>query len=544
MAQPLQNITLGSPGFFGINTEDSPIGIDPKHSQVSNNCIIDRYGRIGARKGCDVLTTTLEAEKLEDGAGLVQAPKHLHEWETRNDSNYLFAAGNKKIFLVGQIGVDGMNTLTEMTLPVGYNGGAGITGDDWEMLSFNGKMYFFQEGHPPLVCDTTLITTTELDTLDNQSIETTPNAPKGGVATAAFGRLWCKGNSTEPSVLYWSDLFIGEGWTEGTSGSVDVTQVWPDGYDEITGVVAHNDRLVIFGKDSIVMYRGAESPATMVLDDTISGIGCIDKDTIKLTGNDVIFLSTTGLRRLSRTVATGGSLPMTDVSNNVRRDLLNRVDEEKALGVNGNITACYSPENAFYLLIFWSNGYVYCFDMRQPLQDGTQRVTTWSNSLAKCGFRAENGTLYLGNDNGVGTYSTYLDNGSPYSFTYQSPVLTFGDTSRIKMLKKIRGTFIGGSNQPATIGWSYGFDGMFTTANVSLNAGIVSEFSSPGVNLAEYSAQGDNLAEYSGGINVTEETVNATGSGNDITIRVTTSISGSPFSLQELNVFALIGKMI
>ena len=51
MAQQLQNITIAAPGFAGLNTQDSPIGVDPSFAAVADNCVIDQLGRIGARKG-------------------------------------------------------------------------------------------------------------------------------------------------------------------------------------------------------------------------------------------------------------------------------------------------------------------------------------------------------------------------------------------------------------------------------------------------------------------------------------------------------------
>ena len=57
MAQQLQNITISAPGFFGLNTQDSPIGLDPSFAAVADNCVIDQLGRVGARKGYQYSTT-------------------------------------------------------------------------------------------------------------------------------------------------------------------------------------------------------------------------------------------------------------------------------------------------------------------------------------------------------------------------------------------------------------------------------------------------------------------------------------------------------
>ena len=61
MAQQLQNIVIRAPAFKGLNTQDSPLDADPSFAAVADNCIIDKYGRIGARKGFNTLTTDATA---------------------------------------------------------------------------------------------------------------------------------------------------------------------------------------------------------------------------------------------------------------------------------------------------------------------------------------------------------------------------------------------------------------------------------------------------------------------------------------------------
>ena len=57
MPQQLQNISIAAPAFKGLNTQDSPLTSDPSFAAVADNCVIDQYGRIGARKGFNVITT-------------------------------------------------------------------------------------------------------------------------------------------------------------------------------------------------------------------------------------------------------------------------------------------------------------------------------------------------------------------------------------------------------------------------------------------------------------------------------------------------------
>lgn len=55
MAQQLQSITITAPGFAGINTQDAPLAQDASFSAVADNCVIDKEGRIAARKGYTLL---------------------------------------------------------------------------------------------------------------------------------------------------------------------------------------------------------------------------------------------------------------------------------------------------------------------------------------------------------------------------------------------------------------------------------------------------------------------------------------------------------
>ena len=67
------------------------------------------------------------------------------------------------------------------------------------------------------------------------------------------------------------------------------------------------------------------------------------------------------------------SLPLRDVSKNVRSDLMTAVN-----GSNNPIKTVYSADDAFYLLTIPDSNITYCFDVRAPLEDGSFRATTWS----------------------------------------------------------------------------------------------------------------------------------------------------------------------
>jgi hypothetical protein len=413
----------------------------------------------------------------------------------------------------------GTTTLTDAT-PGSYT----ITANNWKIVNFNDKAYFFQRGYDPLVYDNA----TGLRTFTVANGTSTAATLKCHEAIGAYGRMWIVDNATDTQTIYWSDLLDGSDFTNGSSGSIDVSKAWPDGYDEVRALAAHNDLLVIFGKHSILVYQGASSPANMVLADTIAGVGCICRNSVQHIGTDVLFMSNSGLRSLGRTIQEK-SLPLSDLSLNIKTELI------EVLQARSEPTASvYSPENSFYLIAFPGQSTVYCFDLKGALENGSYRVTRWPSVGHKSFERKTDGTLYIGTSDGIGTYSGYQDNTSSYRFRYYSPGLTFGDPSKIKLLKKVRPTIVGAGGSTVFMKWAYDFETAFKSYNFSIGNQTPALYGQ-----AEFG-----IGEYTGGELTTKSSVSGTGHGSVITIGMEAEIDGSALSLQEINVLALMGKTV
>ena len=502
MAQELQSINLVAPAFKGVNTEDSPLAQDPSFAEIADNAVIDKRGRIAARKGHSVLTT----DKTALGSGTVRVIK---EFDRSVGSNVILSAGNNKIFT-------GTTTLTDAT-PGGYT----ITADNWKIVNFNEKAYLFQASQAPLVYDGTSVV--RLD-----SVAGAAGVVQGNEVLSAFGRLWVTGVSSNPSVIYWSDLLIGHDYSGGTSGSIDISKVWPDGYDEIVSLAAHNNLLIIFGKHSIIVYEGAASPASMTLSDTVAGIGCVNRDTVQYTGTDVLFLSNTGLKSFGRTIQEK-SMPISSLSGNISKDIIAALQNETEF-----FRSVYSPEEGFYLLTFVGQDVTYCFDVRGTLENGSYRVTRWPSTSFTSFTRLNDGTLYVGTTAGISTYTGYSDNGTGYRFKYYSPSLTFGDSARIKILKKLKPTLVGANSSVVFMKWAYDFDTTYATAEFTVGTQITGFYGE-----SEYTT-----VEFTGGQLTNQRSLNTTGYGTSVQVGLESEIDGSPLSLQEINVMALIGKLL
>lgn len=507
MAQELQSINLVAPAFKGVNTEDSPLAQDPSFAEIADNAVIDKRGRIAARKGHTVVTTN----KTVLGTDSLYSIK-----EYRDD------AGNTKIFSVGNNKIiSGTTTLADET-PGSYT----ISANDWKIVNFNDHLFFFQRGYEPLVYSN------HVGSVEKMSVH--PHA--SGVAStmyghevlAAYGRLWTADFSTNKSTIYWSDLLDGAAWSGGSSGNIDVSKVWPDGYDEIVALAAHNGLLIIFGKHSIIVYDGATSPASMTLSDTVAGIGCVNRDTVQYTGTDVLFLSHTGLKSFGRTIQEK-SMPISSLSGNITKDIIAALQNETQF-----FRSVYSPEEGFYLLTFTGQDVTYCFDVRGTLENGSYRVTRWPSTKFTSYTRLEDGTLHVGTINGISTYTGYSDNGLGYRFKYYSPSLTFGDSSRVKILKKLKPTLVGANNATVFMKWAYDFDTTYATTEFTVGTQITGFYGE-----SEYTT-----VEFTGGQLTNQRSLNTTGYGTSVQVGLESEIDGSPLSLQEINVMALIGKLL
>jgi len=507
MAQELKSINLVAPAFKGVNTEDSPLAQDPSFAEIADNAVIDKRGRIAARKGHTVVTTN----KTVLGTDSLYSIK-----EYRDD------AGNTKVFSVGNNKIiSGTTTLADET-PGSYT----ISANDWKIVNFNDHLFFFQRGYEPLIYSNHV-----------GSVEALSSHPHAtGVAStmyghevlAAYGRLWTADFSTNKSTIYWSDLLDGASWSGGSSGNIDVSKVWPDGYDEIVALAAHNGLLIIFGKHSIIVYDGATSPASMTLSDTVAGIGCVNRDTVQYTGTDVLFLSHTGLKSFGRTIQEK-SMPISSLSGNITKDIIAALQNETQF-----FRSVYSPEEGFYLLTFTGQDVTYCFDVRGTLENGSYRVTRWPSTKFTSYTRLEDGTLHIGTSSGISTYTGYSDNGSGYRFKYYSPSLTFGDSARIKILKKLKPTLVGANNSVVFMKWAYDFDTTYATTEFTVGTQITGFYGE-----SEYTT-----VEFTGGQLTNQRSLNTTGYGTSVQVGLESEIDGSPLSLQEINVMALIGKLL
>ena len=146
MAENITPFSIAAPGYFGLNTQDSPSTLDPSFALELENCIIDQYGRTGSRKGWVKVNTALNSDLSTSNVSC------LGEVIQNEGTATVVAAGGAFLFKLAT------TTLTTLT----YGGGGiapTISASNWQFVQQNGIGIFFQRGYDPLIYDPVASTT-------------------------------------------------------------------------------------------------------------------------------------------------------------------------------------------------------------------------------------------------------------------------------------------------------------------------------------------------------------------------------------------------
>jgi hypothetical protein len=530
--KPLQAVSLTSPGYFGLNNQDSPVGLNPAFATQAYNAVIDKFGRIGARKGWYYRTTT---------NGTSTNIKAMFEFDNGDATYTILSAGNNALYT-------GETTLTSKTVRNSDNTADltyTITASNWQIvqplydsgLNLSAHAYLVQKDHPALVYHKLGATAhAHTGSFGFQRLGDVGTVPTGysvttfmpNCALAAYGRMWMADIGTNTNTIYYSALLEPDDFTGVGSGFINLEQVVPGG-DKIVALAAHNNFLVVFCKNNIAIYSGADNIDTLQLQDVIKGVGCIARDSIQNIGTDIIFLSNSGVRSLGRTIQEKSS-PMRDISKNVRDQFLQTVYVQDYTAIR----SVYHEKEAFYLLVLPSGQFVYCFDVRAPLEDGSFRATTWTRINPGAVMSTRDNRLLLGKADGIAIYDGYQDNGVQYTFSYYTPIIDFGNPSVTKILKKLVVTVVGANATTLDIRWAFDYNTNYQSTQVTTDEAPIAEYG-----VAEY-----NIAEYAASIFIDQFSKQLSGSGNVVQLGIDAAINGYPLSLQKIDIYSVIGRTI
>jgi hypothetical protein len=536
MAKQLSYKPLNDIGLNGLNTQNNPATLDHTWLAKAENIVLRESGRISFRKG-------LKQNILANTDGAASAPLPIGSLVEHKDgsTDKIFAGIGTKVYTV-----DYSSPATPWT--GAFTAG---TASDWQFVNFNKGLYGFQTGNPPIkyTSSTWAVTTTKpagVTTFD----------PSCGMGY--YGRNWVGGITDEKDVVYYTDTLQGDNWTTGAYGSIDLKTVW--GTDEIVAIAPFYGKLVIFGKHNIAIYNGPQEPTTMALDEVIRGVGCASRDTVIAVGDDLLFLSDTGVRSLNRTSEVD-KLPLTEYSINVKDTLIRNISQ------SSNVKSVYVENEGVYIMSFPDLNITYVFDMKHLTPNKSPRITTWHfdsdrepTSMAyteskgfllgqRVGSVASYEGYYDKQYNSGGTYTTYS-----YTGTFLTTWLDLGDSALAALLKKLKAIISGGSGTVVGLKWYKDFNVIpsktlqfqlnpSTTGTTSLWGASSSLYGATTVSHTHVAATHPASSTYAPVYGLKEYQLNLTGSAKFLQIEMSAETKGYVASLQTLTLLYKQGKI-
>jgi len=520
--------------------------------------MLDDRGRITTRAGIKQITTNLAQNKIV---------KSITEYRSQTGTSTIYAAANDTIYKLN-------TSNTPYTLDAQSFTGTPqtITDGNWEFCNFNSNLYGVQASHKPIHYDGT--NWMDLDDTTGYVAPTGVSTFNPSCCLGEFGRLWVAGIAEEKDVVFYSDTLIGHKFNTGASGSIDLKTVW-DG-DEVVALTGFMGKLVIFGKRNIAIYNDPWDPAasTFVLDEVIEGVGCAARDSVAALGDDIVFLSNSGLRSLSRTKIQD-KMPLTDLSINIKDELTTHI-------VNADMDKCkgqYCICGGYYVLSFPDRNIVYVFDFKGLNPDNTPRVTTWnfdSNKMPKSFLSTTEGKMYIGlghsdYEGKVAVYEDYYDviktdvtasyanqtvceaaghtwestdskcwstTNNTYQSDFKTVWLDFGDPSSSKLLKRFLAVISGGKNMDVTMNWYRDYGVTADSANFTLSPTTAGSSYYWGKSGSLYGA-----AKYAPAFQPSEYKLSLSKAAKVLRLEMKGTMNGFKASLQNMTIWAKRGKI-
>jgi hypothetical protein len=510
MGAPLIPVDLVSPGFRGVNFEQASSLLDPSWAVVANNATIDTSGRLASRRGFSNLT----------GTPIAATPTVKTVFQQTTEAGVF----TNIVAWDGGIGtgVDapGSNDIS----------GAVVDADGtWWFQNFNGKVLGFQAGQKPIVRTSGNFATV---------VEASGTAPTsaGGVALAAYGRVWAL--DSDHQTIKYSALLDETNWLTG-AGSIDMSNIWTNGTDQVTAIAAFNGFFVVFGHKHIIIWADTTGsqlgvdPTNLKVADVIAGVGCESQWTLQFVGDaDIMFAGMHGVQSLSRVIQEK-SAPL----NNWTRAVHTAFLEDMVDATKNRIRSVVDPTRGLYLISF-PGSRTFAFHFNRPFQSKEFSqvlvpVTTWSLAPAAWCWDDENKRLLLGGAGIVGNYAGLdTDNGTSFQFDYESPYTAIDEqvASRLKILKRLGGLIYVLSATNVTFRWDFDFQGAVRTKTVAFA-------SSDG---AEWGEGEWGEAEWSGALALRIRKFPANGQGQYIMVGLRATVV-SQIAIQQLEIFSNIG---
>jgi hypothetical protein len=535
MAKQLSYQPLPNFGINGLNTQSNPSSLDPSWLTTANNIVLRESGRISFRKG-------LKQKVVPSDTAIGSIVEHNDQ-----GTNKIFASHGTSIYTIDfttpntafpSSGADVKHTVANST-------------SDWQFVNFNDRLHCFHTGIVPQRYDGALGSGSKWAAFDNATRPATVTTAefKPSCATGFYGRMWVGGVEEEKDVIHYSALLDSDDFTTGNGGgSIDLKKVW--GQDEIIALAPFYGMLAVFGKNNIVLYDSPDVIGNIAINEVIRGIGCVARDSVQNIGDDLVFLSATGLRSLART-SEKDKVPLMDISQNIKDTLIRNigiVDLTKVRSV-------YVENEGVYILSFTDKNINYVFDFKHFTPNKVPRITTWTfdnnREPASMAYTELYSGLLVGQkDGGIAGYEGFMDidlawdsgasyTNASYDTSISSIWIPLGETVSSSILKRMLLVLEGGSGSTLGLRWYRDFSASSSpTTLIDLRPDTTGSTALWGDSASLYGA-----AKFTPIYGLKEYKTPLTGSAKHLKLNMSISSNGYDASIQGLTLLHKEGKI-
>lgn len=331
---PHQYFPIEAPGTRGLNTQQKGI-LDPRYLRYCDNVMINGTGLLGNRPQCKENITGTDFTSNQNF-------HTIHE--------YLQADGTSEI-LINTTGIGG-GTFNDLDDPASnvVDGSVSVV-KPWWMQNINGYCIAATDGQQLAVYSGSTFATI------SASSGTVPTSADG-IMLCAYGRVWAL--DSDHQTIKFSALDDHTHWSTG-AGQIDMAQIWTQGMDRVTAIVAYNGGLVVFGLRHIVFWVDGQGnqlgidPDNLYVSEVIEGTGCLHQRSIgTLPTGDVIFLSRHGLQQLSRAFAADRDYATNNLTYLIKDDFVRVMGD--TVPADQDLSAAVDPVRGLYVLVHNDSG--------------------------------------------------------------------------------------------------------------------------------------------------------------------------------------------
>jgi hypothetical protein len=519
----LSVINSSGPGSLGLNKEEPAVNLPLEYCLSAWNCVIETDGRLTSRKALIQIPNTEEGEEDITVVGPSEPVKSMYETIKPDGVSDIVLGTTTMLFQYTP------STDTYVALPITPY--SAPTNGEWQFQAMKDKLLCTQAEHDVMAYVRDGVTQNWTTTGATYTAPTGLAAEQFTICHAAYGRMFLGGGPSNPKKIFWSPVLEPLTFTGTGSGSLDLSEVFTNGQDEVVAIATHSGFLVFLCKKQTVVFALPEDrdPAYMSLVEVINDVGCTSKWSVASVGEDLVWAAKQGMVSLGRLLQQK-SMPYGNISRRVHFDFL----QTQQVAGQGALKSVFMQDSE-NLLVFHSATGCWCFNVRKTNPGDPAIATRWDQFPGNiyCGVFTNDGDTIFGGDGALYRYSTYGDSLNPYTIRYYSGYMDFGSPNTIKFLKKFAYVLRGASNQTVTFKWAFDYNTNYAGATDTIGEGAtVAEY-----NEAEYGED-----EYSSGESIEEVRVNATRSGKVLQIGVEAIINGDPVGIYSVAAYVTGGK--